>query len=65
MSTSDQDKAGSFSPFLAEDSVGDVRDVVPSTPAGLPDVAALAQMANEFFVRCPDRRGSLAARNLP
>jgi cysteine desulfurase/selenocysteine lyase len=57
MSTSDQDKAGSFSPLLTEDSVGGVRGVVPSAPAGLPDVAALAQIANEFFRALPGQAG--------
>jgi len=57
MSTSDQDKAGSFSPFLTEDSVGEVHGVPPSAPTGLPDVAALAQMANEFFRALPGQAG--------
>jgi cysteine desulfurase/selenocysteine lyase len=50
MSTSDQDKAGSFSPVMMEDAVGGLPPVVP---AGLPDLAALAQMANEFFRSSP------------
>jgi cysteine desulfurase/selenocysteine lyase len=57
MSTSDQDKAGSFSPLMIEDAVGDVPDVRSSAPAGLPDVAALAQIANEFFRAVPGQAG--------
>jgi cysteine desulfurase/selenocysteine lyase len=56
MSTSDQGKAVSFSPLLAEDSV-DARSVVPAAPEGLPDVTALAQMANEFFRALPGQAG--------
>ncbi|WP_317890474.1 family 2A encapsulin nanocompartment cargo protein cysteine desulfurase [Granulicella aggregans] len=51
MSTSDQDKAGSFSPVMIEDVAGG------ELPAGLPDVAALAQMANEFFRSAPGQAG--------
>src|SRR5579859_6851821 len=54
MSTSDQDKAGSFTPVMIEDAAGDLRG---SAPAGLPDVAALAQMANEFFRSTPGQAG--------
>jgi cysteine desulfurase / selenocysteine lyase len=57
MSTSDQDKAGSFSPLLTENSVVNPRGVAPSPPAGLPDIAALAQMANEFFRALPGQAG--------
>jgi cysteine desulfurase/selenocysteine lyase len=57
MSTSDQDKAGRFSPLLTEDSVGEAPGVAPSAPTGLPDVAALAQMANEFFRALPGQAG--------
>src|SRR5271168_116332 len=57
MSTSDQDKAGSFSPFLVEEVVGDRRGGLDSVAAGLPDVAALAQMANEFFRALPGQAG--------
>jgi cysteine desulfurase/selenocysteine lyase len=57
MSTSDQDKAGSFSPFLVEEVVGNRRGGMDSVPAGLPDVAALAQMANEFFRALPGQAG--------
>jgi len=54
MSTSDQDKAVSFSPVIIEDAVGALRG---SAPPGLPDVAALAQMANEFFRSAPGQAG--------
>lgn len=57
MSTSDQDKAGSFSPVLTKDSVGGVGGVAPSAPVSLPDVATLAQMANEFFRALPGQAG--------
>jgi len=53
MSTSDLDKAGSSSPLLTDNSIGDARSLLPSAPAGLPEVAALAQMANEFFRALP------------
>jgi cysteine desulfurase / selenocysteine lyase len=56
MSTSDQDKTGSFSPVMIQDVVGDLRG---SAPAGLPDVAALAQMANDFFRSAPGQVGPL------
>lgn len=54
MSTSDQEKAGGFSPVMIEDAVGALRG---SAPAGLPDVATLAQMANEFFRSAPGQAG--------
>jgi cysteine desulfurase / selenocysteine lyase len=53
MSTSDQDKAGIFSPLMTEDAGG----VLPPASAGLPDVTALAQMANEFFRALPGQAG--------
>ena len=54
MSTSDQDKAGSFSPVMMESAVG---GLLPAAPSGLPDVAALTQMANEFFRSAPGQAG--------
>ncbi|WP_158822747.1 family 2A encapsulin nanocompartment cargo protein cysteine desulfurase [Granulicella sp. S156] len=53
MSTSDQDKAGIFSPLMTEDAGG----ALPPASAGLPDVTALAQMANEFFRALPGQAG--------
>jgi cysteine desulfurase/selenocysteine lyase len=44
MSTNDRDKAENLAPLLAEGATGD-----PRGAGGLPDVAALTQMANEFF----------------
>jgi cysteine desulfurase/selenocysteine lyase len=48
MSTSNPENAGGLSPLVIQDAIGDVRSA-----AGLPDVAALAQMANEFFRSAP------------
>ena len=57
MSTSDQDKAGSFSPLMIEDAVGAGHGTLPFAPAGIPDAAALTQMANEFFRALPGQAG--------
>ena len=57
MSTSDLDKTGIVSPLMTESSAGDAGGVMPPASPGLPDVAALAQMANEFFRALPGQVG--------
>jgi cysteine desulfurase/selenocysteine lyase len=47
----------SSSHLMNEDAVGDLRGVLPSAPAGVPDVAALAQMATDFFRSAPGQAG--------
>ncbi|NYF79912.1 family 2A encapsulin nanocompartment cargo protein cysteine desulfurase [Granulicella arctica] len=57
MSTSNLGNASSFSPRLTENVVEDARGAATSSAAGLPDVTALAQMANEFFRALPGQVG--------
>jgi len=45
---------------MIADVAEDARGALPSAPAGAPDVAALAQMANEFFRALPGQTGQFS-----